>query len=163
MDKTRDGSETPSDAEKTPETSARPESRWTPEDAAYLDRKIIHIPSDRLFERHTSELSDRGKDLLDSIREFLDEMPCRVVISENTPRRIIRNRVIGGGGGLNRAWSIVAFLSTDRQIKDKDGNVETIRGIRSDQFSVSEGQLAPVLAGRDGVVEIALLSGKGQI
>ena len=53
--------------------------------------------------------------------EFLDEMPCRVVVSENTPRRIIRNRVIGGGGGLNRAWIIVAFLTTDRDILDKGG------------------------------------------
>jgi len=164
IDKTRDGSETASKAEKTPESRARPKSRWTPEDAAYLDKKIVHIPSARLFVPHTDDLSDRGKRLLDSIRAFLDKMPSRVVISENTPREIIGSRVIGGRCGLNRAWAIVEFLTADRTLKDANGKkVGVMRGIRRDQFSVSEGQLAPVLAGRGGVVEIAMLGGKGQV
>lgn len=161
MDRTREGSETPSSAKKTRESRERPEARWIPEDQAYLDRKIVRIPSARLFEPHTNDLSDRGKRLLNSTREFLYRMPCRVVISEKTPRRTGINRTCGG---LNRAWAIVHFLTTDSPVKDADGKViGVMRGVRRDQFSVAEGQLAPTPAGRNGVIEIAMLGGRGQI
>ena len=89
MDKAREGSETPSKAKKTPEDRNRPESRWTPEDAAYLDRKIVHIPSTRLFSPHTNRLSAGGEQLLNSIAEFLHEGTSRARrIARETMERV---------------------------------------------------------------------------
>jgi len=162
QDKTREGSEMPGKAKKTSESTDRPESRWTPEDAAYLDRKIIHIPSAKLFEPHTSDLRDSGRSMLETLRGFLAEMPCRVVISESTPRRIIAGRLTGRRGGLNRAWAITNYLTTAREIEDAEGQtVRRFAALRSDRFSVSTVQQAPTVSPRTGgTVEIVLLSGK---
>lgn len=164
MDQTRQGSETPGKAHKTPESTDRPESRWTPEDAAYLDRKIIHIPSAKLFEPHTSDLRDEGKSMLDLLRGFLREMPCRIVISESTPRRMIAGRLTGRRGGLNRAWAITHYLTTLREITDAKGHVTgRFAPLPSGRFSVSTALQAPAVSSRaDGTVEIVLLSGKAQ-
>ena len=153
MDRTPDGSETPTDKKQKDQAGHRPESCWLPEEEAYCDRKIIHIPSWRLFEGGSNDLSGHGRGTLNLIAEFLGEMPCRVVVSESTPRRIIAGRVIGRRGGLNYAWAVVEYLTASAG-----------GGLSREQFSVSAFQQAPVPRSQGGgVVEVVMLSGSAHL
>ena len=149
-DRHASGSETASKQEENANEHDSPVSCWVPEQDAYCDRKIVHIPSSRLF-RQGGDLSEQGRNTLGVMAEFLAEMPCRVVISESGPRwggTAVRRRV-----ALGRAWAVMNHLTKSKA----DGG----RGLEKDQFSISISQQAPVAAGRAGsVVEIVMLTGR---
>ena len=153
-DRHASGSETANDQKEPDDKHDLPESNWLPEQDAYSDRKIIHIPSSRLFRGGGSDLSGRGHQTLDVMAEFLSEMPCRVVVSESTPCWTTKGRtVIGRQAGLARAWAVVDYLTKSKA----NGG----RGLQKDQFSISTSQQSPVTGGRAGaVVEVVMLTGR---
>lgn len=149
------GSELPTNRQE-PETHQAPRSLNLPGQDTYSDRKIIHIPSSHLFRGSGSDLSAAGRRTLNIMAEFLAQMPCRVVISESTRRWTTkRGIVIGRRAGLNRAWAVVAHLTSTR------GDAP---GLSQDQFSVSTFQQASVASSSSGqdlkVVEVVMLSGR---
>jgi len=153
IDRSMTGAEFPNDNTHRPADRETPESHWLPEQDAYRDRKIIHIPSSRLFVRG-SDLSDRGRNTLNVVAEFLAEMPCRVIVSESTRRWTTKGgTVIGRRAGLNRAWAVVAHLTGTRRPAGPP--------LARERFSISTFQQArPVSASRGPVVEIVMLSGR---
>jgi len=79
--------------------------RRSPEDLdpeAYRDRKVVSIPSSRLFYGRGSSLTAGGKELLEAMASFLQRMPCQVIIGQT-----------GGGddASLGRSLAVMRYLT----------------------------------------------------
>lgn len=141
------GSETPTN-ELSDDSTSCPKSRW-PEntDDTYSDRKIIRIPSDRLFRYGGRNLTRDGQKLLDTIANHIRKIPYRVIISESSSRNEANVRINGLCLGTNRSWAIIDYLTNKQHLPEN-------------QFSVSATQLSSRTGSRKKVVEVVLLAQK---
>jgi len=149
-DQAREGSETPTDMFVERDDGRRSSSklRWIADSDAYRDRKVIHIPCNRLFRGRGRNLTGRGRRYLSMIAGFMKKLSCRVVISESSGRHGVSRSFALRRAGLDRAWSVMAYL-TEKE------------GLAKDRFNVSATSLAKGEDLRRGdVVELVLLARK---
>ena len=147
MDRAREGSEKPTEEylNDPGQPEQPPESNWIADRDAYRDRKIIHVPSERLFVSGGMVLTADGRKCLSEISRFMKMLPCRVVISESSagfrgPGQAHWKRV-----GLSRAWEVMAHLTGQE-------------GLAQERFNISASHQVTPKAG--AVVELVLLAGK---
>jgi len=136
VDRTRQGSETPTDDTLEPTISPR-----APADAlrgdAYRDCRVLSIPSDVLFWGRGTSLRPEGADLLARVARFLRLMPCRVVVGERP------------GAGTTADQAVARSIAVmDRLVAD--GKVPLGR------FAVAAP--GPAAGAGEGVVRIAMLN-----
>jgi chemotaxis protein MotB len=129
MDRSTSGSEVLTE-DLTEDPTKRPESQWTPEDDAYRDRKVISIPSDRLFARGKSTLSPAGKGYLSSLAGFVRALPSQMVICETSPKPTY-GRVPWSRLGLDRAWSVMEHLTDSEGLPGERLSISATRLDRS--------------------------------
>ena len=148
MDNARAGSEKPTEEfvlESERDSMTSP-VEWTAEEDAYRDRKVIHIPSDRLFGSGRRELSLAGTGYLQMVARFVRKLPCRVIVSESTGRYGLSGRLAWQRAGLDRAWAVVSYLTESERLP---------RG----QFSISSTHMVkPAERHRGSVVEMVFLA-----
>jgi chemotaxis protein MotB len=83
--------------------------------------KVFLISSKRIFWGKGTVISSEGRNIMTTMASFLEEVPGRVVISENGPARLLDEDKSGDSKyfGLPRAWAVVEYLTT-RQNLNKD-------------------------------------------
>jgi len=107
VDHTAEGSEKPTAA--PPASIKNP--RRSPADLdpeAYRDRKVLSIPSSRLFYGRGSSLTAGGKELLEAMASFLRRMPCQVIIGQTGGQ--------GGDASLARALAVMRYLTVQMDL-----------------------------------------------
>jgi len=137
VDHTREGSERPTDT--PPRETENPKTLNRAFDAgAYRNRKVVSIPSHRLFFAQGSSITPAGKRLLKSVAAFIRVLPCRTIVGE---RRNPAGRV-----SIERAAAVVLYLTETERLAET-------------QFSLSADTEAS--GGETGrpVVEIVLMAG----
>ena len=103
------------------------------------------VASKKVFWGKGSAISLLGKDLFATMALYLQEIPDRVVISENGPVE----RGSGAESGLRRAWVVVNYLASRH-------------GLSKERFSIAGSSTVPRVeaAGQDErMLEIVLLEG----
>ena len=86
----------------------------------FRDRKIFLIPSKKIFLAKGIGISAQGRKILSEMAPFIKQIPNRIVISENSQKKIGDNKRLG----LKRAWVVTQYLTTNH-------------GLHKQQFSIS--------------------------
>lgn len=87
-------------------------------DEAYKDRRVVHLSSSMLFSGRGVELTIDGKKRLALIAEFLEVMPCRVIIGESRPPSAVGPGYVPNIG-LKRSWAVMDYLTSHAEIDPK--------------------------------------------
>jgi len=87
-------------------------------DDAYKDRRVVHLSSSMLFNGRGVELTIDGKKRLALIAEFLEVMPCRVIIGESRPPSAVGPGYVPNIG-LKRSWAVMDYLTNQADIDPK--------------------------------------------
>jgi hypothetical protein len=104
---------------------------------AYKDRRVFVVSSRKFFWGRGSVLTFKAKRWLALIAAFVDKVPCRVHVAENSAEQ-----------GLERSWAVLWFLTEKA-------------GLPADRCFISAPRVRlPEDLGAEPVVEISLLSGR---
>ncbi|MCK5225800.1 MAG: hypothetical protein KAQ89_03700 [Planctomycetes bacterium] len=87
----------------------------------FRDMKVFLIPSNEIFWGRGVILSNKGRKILATMANFIEKVPNRIVVSENSYEDENNNNE---NSGLSRAWAIVEYL-TNKQ------------GLSKTRFSIS--------------------------
>jgi len=104
---------------------------------AYKDRRVFVVSSRKFFWGQGSVLTRQARRWLTLIAAFVDKVPCRVLVAENSATH-----------GLGRSWAVLRFLIEKAGMPTDIGYIATPR-VR-----------LPEDLGAEPVVEITLLSGR---
>jgi len=128
------GSEKPT-LERGLEDGLRNES----ESEDFQQRRLLLIPSKRIFWGNGAAISSDGHKVMAMIASFLKKAQGQVVISENGP--------LNGKGseylGLSRAWAVMEYLTTRQNLDKKRFSISQTSTMakddsRSEESSISE-------------------------
>ncbi len=103
-------------------------------DEAYKDRRVVRLSSSMLFNGRGVELTVDGKERLALIAEFLEVMPCRVIIGESRPPSAIGPGYVPNIG-LKRSWAVMDYLTNQVEIDPKRFSVSADGAVFSGQSS----------------------------
>jgi hypothetical protein len=119
----------------TAETGCEGRLRETAEVTAadFRSRRVFLIPSKQIFWWKGTAISFKGRGILATMGEFLKEVPCRLVISENGPGTGRDDEQFG----LERALAVMEYL-TARQ------------GLSKNRFSISAASTISESVSEDG-------------
>jgi chemotaxis protein MotB len=78
--------------------------------------KVFSISSERIFWGKGTLISAEGRRIMTKMASFLEEVPSRVVVSENGPASEEDAEQLG----LLRAWAVMKYLTTEHNL-DKNG------------------------------------------
>ncbi len=81
----------------------------------FHSRKVFLIESKRIFWGNGAAISAEGRNIMSIFASFLQEMPSRVVISENGPDEDEDSEQLG----LPRAWAVLNYLATVQNLDKK--------------------------------------------
>ncbi|MCD6303380.1 MAG: hypothetical protein J7M21_00275 [Planctomycetes bacterium] len=142
IDMTEKGSETPTQSPRQPTLQPKRLPAIFDDDA-YKDRRILYIPSEKLFWGEGTVLRPAGRRYLDKIASFLRMLPCRVVISETGPAPAPAG---GRSARIDRAWAVM---------RDFTGRLK----LPAERFNITAAGSAPPARLRGHrVVAIAMIS-----
>ena len=145
IDRTIDGSEKP-DTEDLNSVRNPREPVEIPEADAYRDKRVLYVPSSKLFWGNGASLTQDGRSYLDMISRFAAAVPCRVIVAEATADGGTSEDQAGAASGAERALSVVQYFITNRHLP-------------ADQFNVSgTRRVSPGRFGGQKVIEITLLA-----
>jgi chemotaxis protein MotB len=118
-----------------------------------LDRGIVlSLPSNKLFWGKGTAISNQGQNTIDTIAQFLAGVSHRIVISEHGPS----NDTTGGTLGLQRAWAVMNYLTTKKNIDKNRFSISAISTIS--QTGVENANQDSGTADTGRTVEIVLLA-----
>ena len=116
-------SELDSGSEKTTQTEGNSDGSLNEQLSDDLERGMVFLfPSKDMFWGNGSVISTEGQELLNDLAVFISEVPNRIVITEKS----INNNQSDELSGLQRAWSVIYYLSSKHNIS-------------KDRFSISIG------------------------
>ncbi|MHC4294588.1 MAG: flagellar motor protein MotB [Planctomycetota bacterium] len=138
IDRTQEGSERPT-TDEIKETENPKRMKEIFDKSAYRDRKIIKIPSDKLFYARGSSLTVNGRAHLKVLGSFIRRLPCKVIVGENNPDNYV---------ALERAWAVLHYFTQTEKLDEN-------------QFSISTGDAVPDTnpSAREVLVIVLLLKG----
>ncbi len=113
--------------------------------------KVFSISSERIFWGKGTIISAEGRYIMTKMASFLEEVPSRVVVSENGPAS-------GEGAeqlGLPRAWAVMEYLTTEHNLDKKRFSISAASTLA--QESLRSGEPARASPGPERTVEIVLL------
>jgi chemotaxis protein MotB len=112
---------------------------------------VFLLPSNTLFWGKGNAISSDGRSFLDTMAVFLNEVPNRVVISENKPA----NDQADEYSGLHRAWAIMSYLVNQHNLDKNRLNI-SMTSTLSEENSKNVFSY-PDIANNERRVEITLL------
>ncbi len=77
--------------------------------------KVFSISSERIFWGRGTLISAEGRRIMTKMASFLEEVPSRVVVSENGPASEEGAEQLG----LPRAWAVMEYLTTEHNLNKK--------------------------------------------
>ncbi len=113
--------------------------------------KVFLISSERIFWGKGSLISAEGRRIMTKMASFLEEVPSRVVLSENGPA----SEEDGEQLGLPRAWAVMEYLTTEHNLDKKRFSISAASTLA--QESLRSGEPARAIPGPERTVEIVLL------
>jgi chemotaxis protein MotB len=139
--------------------SEKPTSSQESQDGLLKETKMVDlttgmaflISSKKIFWAKGSTLSQEGRHLLDLMASYLRESPCRIVISENGPRKDNTGEYFG----LPRAWAVLEYLTNEQNL-DNDRLSISAEGILGKK-SLGNGRPGQSSSEAERTVEIVLL------
>jgi hypothetical protein len=111
----------------------------------------FQIPSKRVFWGKGVVLSPEGRQIMDILASFLDNVPNRVVVSENGPMDVQSYEDLG----LARAWAVMEYLMTKKDFNRERLSISVTNTLTQDSTVKSELEVGRPEPER--TVEIALL------
>jgi chemotaxis protein MotB len=126
------------------------------ETADYRTHKVFLIPSRKVFLGQGAALSPEGRYLLAVMAAFLQEVPGRVVLSENGPEQP-ENRDLG----LSRAWAVAEYLATLRTLDCERFSISAQTTLTLETVSADAAVQGP--DGRERMLEVVLLERSVQL
>jgi len=121
----------------------------TPADFRRL--KVFSIPSERIFWGKGTLISAEGSRIMTKMASFLEEVPSRVVVSENGPASEEDAEQLG----LPRAWAVMEYLTTEHNLNKKWFSISAASTLA--QESLRSGEPARASTEPERIVEIVLL------
>ncbi len=112
---------------------------------------VLTLPSNKLFWGKGIAISNQGQNIINTMAKFLDGVPHRIVISEHGPANDTANESLG----LNRAWAIMNYLSTKKNIDKKRFSISSISTLSQKGENVDQDSNT---ASNERTVEIVLLA-----
>ena len=113
--------------------------------------KVFSISSERIFWGKGALISAEGRRIMTQMASFLEEVPSRVVVSENGPASEEGAEQLG----LPRAWAVMEYLTTEHNLDKKRFSISAASTLA--QESLRSGEPARASPGPERTVEIVLL------
>ena len=83
---------------------------------------VFRLPSNKMFWGNGIAISNQGRDIIDTMALFLSGVSHRIVISEHGATNDPRSESIG----LQRAWAIMNYLTTKKNLDSKRFSISSI-------------------------------------
>jgi len=113
---------------------------------------VLTLPSNKLFWGKGIAISNQGQNIIDTMAQFLAGVSHRIVISEHGPS----NDTAGESLGLQRAWAVMNYLTTKKNIDKERFSISAISTIYQNSGQNASRDSSPADNGR--IVEIVLLA-----
>jgi len=120
--------------------------------------KVFSISSERIFWGKGTLISAEGRRIMTKMASFLEEVPSRIVVSENRPESeedAVLGTPYGEQLGLPRAWAVIEYLTTEHNLDKKRFSISAASTLAPHQLSLGSRLIG---AGEpERAVEIVLL------
>ena len=113
--------------------------------------KVFSISSERIFWGKGTLISAEGRRIMNKMASFLEEVPNRIVVSENRPASEAGAEQLG----LPRAWAVIEYLTTEHKLDKKRFSISAASTLA--QESLRSGEPAHASLEPERTVEIVLL------
>ena len=145
-DFTQKGSEKPTDSDPVAVENAGA-SQWLASMAdAYSRRRVLQIPSTRLFWGQGTVMTAAGRQHLRLLAAFIRQTPCQVLIGNSVSSDILSARK---GQELDRPYAMLSYLRDQEHIPS--GRL----GLKDCSSELADSE------GKEGIIEITLLAERG--
>jgi len=113
--------------------------------------KVFSISSERIFWGKGTLISAEGRRIMTTMASFLEEVPSRIVVSENRPESEEDAEQLG----LPRSWAVIEYLTTEHNLDKKRFSISAASTLAPHQLSLGSRLIG---AGKpERTVEIVLL------
>ena len=113
--------------------------------------KVFSISSERIFWGKGTLISAEGRRIMNKMASFLEEVPSRIVVSENRPA----SEDDAEQRGLPRAWAIIEYLTTEHNLDKKRFSISAASTLA--QGVLRSGEPARLSTEPERILEIVLL------
>ena len=121
------------------------------EPADFRHRRVFLISSKEIFWGKGTIISSEGRRVMTKMASFLENVPGRVVISENGPTSVDNSEQLG----LPRAWAVMDYITTEHNLDKKRFSISAASAVA--QGSPESSELAPSGSVSERTVEVILL------
>ncbi len=117
----------------------------------FRHRRVFLISSKEIFWGKGTIISSEGRRVMTKMASFLENVPGRVVVSENGPTSKDSNEQLG----LTRAWAVMDYITTEHNLDKKRFSISAASVVARESLESSES--APSSSVSERTVEVILL------